>query len=301
MVWQQKTCSNSRFGVVLLRYTQKGGSVMQTTSIQRERSRRPHTEGALLRLCRDGFHDALMALAGSALQFRVIADNDYIPLPDRPIIFTGNHYCGQDVIVACKVIHGRVQIVAGKQPLTAVDEFFFNANGTIFVDRKDKEDTAACKRAMEALLKSGQNVIIFPEGTSNVSDELLMYPMKWGVIEVARRTGAQIIPVVLHYDKERMECHVHFSDPMIMDRVTNADGIRWLRDTTASVRWEYWERNGLFFRADMDIEQERAENKRLLLSYKLLDYDYEKSVVFHPYPSEVEVFEPIIRAYEKKM
>lgn len=274
---------------------------MQTTSIEKERKSIAFTESAVTRKFRDLFHPILMQLAKSAVPFKLIADNDYAPLPDRPILFVGNHYCGNDVIVAANLIHGRVQIVAGKQPLTPVDEFFFNANGTIFVDRKDKADTAACKRAMEALLKQGENVVIFPEGTSNVSDELLMYPMKWGVIEVAQKAGAQIIPMVLHYDKEKMECHVRYCPAMIVDDMDKREAIGLLRDTMAAVRWEFWEQSGAHSRARMDIAAERAENMRLLLSYKLLDYDYERSVVFHPFPTEEEVWEPVCAAYTKMM
>ena len=39
----------------------------------------------------------------------------------------------------------------------------------------------------------------------------------------------------------------------------------------------------------------------LLLSYALLDYAVEQSVVFRPYPTEEAVFEPICRAYTKMM
>lgn len=268
---------------------------MQETSLQKESSHHPFTESPAVRVLKNAFHPALMALAKTAVTFRIVCDNDYTPLPCRPILFVGNHYCGQDVVIACNVLHERVQVVAGKQNLMAVDEFFFNMNGTVFVDRKDRKDTAACKRAMEALLKSGQNVLIFPEGTSNVSDELLMYPMKWGVIDVAQQTGAQLIPLVLDYDKGKMECHIRFCSPILVDGMTKKEGIDLLRDTMASVRWEFWEKRGVFSRKDADIDALRRDNRALLLSYKLLDYEYEKSVVFHPYPSPEEVFAPIDR------
>lgn len=266
---------------------------MQITSLQKEQMHRSFTESTATRRVKDAFHPVLMAMSKSALTFRIVRDNDYEPLPGRPVIFVGNHYCGQDVVIACNVLHRRVQVVAGKQNLTPLDEFFFNMNGTIFVDRKDKADTAACKRAMEAVLKNGQDVVIFPEGTSNVSDELLMYPMKWGVIDVAKKTGAQLIPMVLDYDKEAGECHVHFCPPMVMDELDKEAGIALLRNTMATVRWEYMEKKALLHREEADIPELRRQNMELLLSYKLLDYEYEKSVVFHPYVTAEEVFEPI--------
>lgn len=275
----------------------KGGVGMQVTASQMKQL----TEGRLLRLCRDIFHPALMALARSVLRYRIVVENDYTPLPDRPILFAGNHYCGYDITVACNAIHGRVQIVAGKQPMFPADEFFLKANGTIFVDRLNREDTAACKRVMAARLRAGQNVIIFPEGTSNVSDALPMYPMKWGIIDVAQQTGAQIIPMILRYDKEKRRCHVRFLDPITAEGMTKQEGIRLLRDTMAAARWKDFELGGLHSRAGLDIREERRINMELLLSYKLLDYRAEQSVVFRPYPTEEEVFEPICRAYAKMM
>lgn len=274
---------------------------MQVTSSQKEHQSLPLTEGRFARRCRDIFHPLLMVLARSVLRFKIIPDNDYTPLPSRPILFVGNHYCGYDITVACNVIHGRAQIVAGKQPMFPADEFFLKANGVIFVDRLNREDTAACKRAMAAQLRAGQNVILFPEGTSNVSDALPMYPMKWGVIDVAQQTGAQIIPMILHYDKKNMECHVRFCQPMVADGMTKAEGIRLLRDTMAAVRWSIFEAGGLHHRAALDIAGERRKNMELLLSYKLLDYETEKAVVFRPHPTEAEVFDPICRAYAKMM
>ena len=274
---------------------------LQVTSSQKEQRQQSLTEGKLAAVCRDAFHPVLMALSRSVLKFQIVRDNDYRSLPNRPILFAPNHYCGLDITVVCNAIHGRAVIVAGKQPLFPVDEFFLKANGAIFVDRLDKTDTAACKRAVVAQLRKGKNVILFPEGTSNVSDALLMYPMKWGIIDIAQQTGAQIIPMILHYDKKRMECHVRFGDAMTMEDKTKAEGIAWLRDTMASLRWEYLEKEGLHSRELMDIREERRKNRELLMSYKLLDYETEKRVVFHPAPDEAEVFEPVIRAYHKMM
>lgn len=268
---------------------------MQETSAGKLQRGKPFTEDTLTRKMKDLLHPALMRIAKSAVTFRIVKDNGYSPLPGRPVIFVANHYCGQDVVIACNAIGHRVQVVAGKQPLLGADEFFFNANGTIFVDRKDKTDTAACKRAMEAHLKNGQDVLIFPEGTSNVSDALLMYPMKWSVIEAAQNSGAQLIPMVLDYDKEKKECHVHFCEPLVADGMEKAAGIALLRDTMASVRWDYMEQKSLLHRADADIAELRRQNMELLLSYKLLDYAYERSVVFCPWVTEEEAFAPIHR------
>lgn len=49
---------------------------------------------------------------------------------------------------------------------------------------------------------------MFPEGTWNLTENLLMLPMKWGIIDIAKETGAQIIPTALEYDREQKKCFV---------------------------------------------------------------------------------------------
>lgn len=266
---------------------------MQVTTLDKEKAGRPIVESRWTGLWKNMLHPVLMKAAGTALTFRVVKDNECRLLPDRPVLYAANHYCGQDIIIGVSSLKERVLVVAGKQGLTPIDELFFNANGVIFVDRMDKEDMAASKRAMVENLKNGRNVLIFPEGTSNVSDELLMYPMKWGVVAAAQEAGAQIVPVILDYDKEAGECHVCFCDPILVDELSKEEGIRLLRDTMATVRYTYFEKHPAAIRAEMNIEEEQRENKRLLLSYEKLDYEYEKSVVFHPWVTWEEVFAPV--------
>lgn len=266
---------------------------MQQTPSMKEAAGISLAEMPFPRFVKDCFHPLLMRIARSAISFRIVMDNTCAPLPNRPILFAANHYCGQDVVIAANAIGHRVLVVAGKQPLAGADEFFFNANGTIFVDRKDPADRAACKRAMCTALKQKQDVLIFPEGTSNVSPSLPMSQMKWGLIEVAQQTGAQIIPMVLHYDREKQHCHVRFCPPMTVEDMSKQDAIALLRDTMASVRWEAWASRGMFLREKLDVQEEDRKNKELLLAYPLLDYAYEQSVVYHPYPTEQEVFAPI--------
>ena len=282
-------------------YSGEGAVFLQVTFSQKERNHQPFVEGRFAAACRDLLHPALMAMARWSLKFRIICDREYKSLPNRPILFAPNHYCGMDITVVCNAIHGRAVIVAGKQSLFPVDEFFLRANGVIFVDRLNREDTAACKRAVTAQLRAGRNVILFPEGTSNVSDALPMYPMKWGIIDVAQQTGAQIIPMILRYDKAVSECHVRFASPMTVENMTKAEGIEALRDTMATLRWESFEAKGIHSRRELNTAEERRQNIELLLSYRLLDYETEKQVVFRPAPTEAEVFEPIIRAYSKMM
>lgn len=255
---------------------------MQVTSKQKIQNHQSLVESSFVRFFKNLLHPVLIPVAKSATTFKLVKDNECRTLKDRPVLYVCNHYCGQDIVLGCSAIKERVMVVAGLQNLAPIDEFFFNANGVIFVDRNDSDDGRACKEAMVQHLKNHQNVLIFPEGTSNVSDALLMYPMKWGVIDAAKQAHAQIVPLVLDYNKETMEAHVTYLDPIVVDDLSLLDGITLLRDVMATKRYEYIEGYSMLKRDEINVDELRDKNKELLLSYKYLDYAYEQSVVYRP-------------------
>ena len=51
-------------------------------------------------------------------------------------------------------------------------------------------------------LRHGQSILWFPEGTWNLTDNLLMLPMRWGIIETADKAQAQIVPMAIQYDRK---------------------------------------------------------------------------------------------------
>ncbi len=68
---------------------------------------------------------------------------------------------------------------------------------TIFIDRANRRSIIAIAEKMESVLKGGENVIFFPEGTTGPGDRLL--PLHANLIEAAVATGATVQPVVLKY------------------------------------------------------------------------------------------------------
>ncbi len=133
---------------------------------------------------------------------------------------------------------------------------------------------------------------MFPEGTWNLTENQLMLPMKWGIIDIAKETGAQIVPVVLEYDRESKRCFVRFGEAMLFSAEdSKAEAITALRDAMATMRWELWERKGLFPRAELDLEAERKKLFYSVEEYPPIDWEYESSCIYHPYP-QVETIPP---------
>ena len=82
--------------------------------------------------------------------------------------------------------------LAKKEYFDGKFSWFFKMAGCISVNRniKDKE---ASNHAIK-LLQNGYAVGLFPEGTRNRTNELLL-PFKYGAVSMAKKTNAIIVPV----------------------------------------------------------------------------------------------------------
>lgn len=261
----------------------------QRTTLQKQNRGKPVTDSGFLIKVRDVLYPLLMILTGTKVRYRIKTVNEYDALPDRPIIFAANHGAFPDIPIMLRATGRRSYILSGKQNLAFLDWIFFVLNGVIWVDRKDKADMAASKEGAIACLKKGQSVLWYPEGTWNLTDNQLMMPMKWGIIDVARQTNAQIIPTALEYDRERMVCSVKFAKPMYgTDFDNNDEAIGDLRDTIATLRWELMCDQPVLYRANVVPEQLQEELYRVLDEYPPLDWAYESSCIYHPHP-QVEI------------
>lgn len=209
----------------------------------------------------------------------------------KPIIFAANHSAFQDIPIMLRVTKRRSYIFAGKQNLAFEDQLFFTLNGTIWVDRKRKEDMATSKNALLAYLVKGQSTLWFPEGTWNLTPSQLMMPMKWGIIDIARTAGAQIVPAALDYDREKNTCRIKFCAPMEGDALENkAEAIRDLRDTMATLRWDFMSEQEPLHRGETSAEQLQKEMYRVFDEYPPLDWAYESSCIYHPHTEPGEAF-----------
>lgn len=257
----------------------------QETTTQKLRRGKPLTESGLAARLRRLLYPVLMVLTGSKVRYRVEAENSYEPLPGKPIIFAANHSAFPDTPILLRVIKRNSYVLIGRQNLAFIDRIFFLLNGAIWVDRRDREDMAACKEALTATLQKDRSILWFPEGTRNLTPSLLMLPMKWGIIDVARQAGAQIIPAALDYDREKMVCSVRFGEPLSGAALENrSEAIRTLRDTLASLRWELMCTQPLLHRSEICPDDLRKEMFRVLEEYPPLDWAYESSCIYDPHP-----------------
>lgn len=263
----------------------------QETTLQKQNQGKPSVDSGVIIRVKDFLYPLLIRLTGTKVRYRIHRVNECTALPDKPIIFVANHGAFQDTPVMLRATGRRSYIFGGKQELAFIDWVFFVLNGVVWVDRKDKADMAAAKNALTAYLQKGKSILWFPEGTWNLTPGQLMMPMKWGVIDVAKACDAQIIPAALDYDRGKMVCSVRFGQPMHGgDFADKAAAIRNLRDTLASLRWELMCSRPVLRRADITPEQLKEEAYRVIDEYPPLDWEYECSCIYQPYPSPENAF-----------
>lgn len=239
------------------------------------------TDSAFAIWLRTVFYPITIQLSRTKVKYKIIVENNYVAIADKPIIFACNHSAFPDIPIALRATKRHCYTLIGKQNLAFVDRIFFFLAGAVWVDRKSKESSVLAKERIVAYLKKGKPILWFPEATWNLTNNLLMLPMRWGIIEVAQRTNAQIIPMVLDYDRAQKVCRVRFGEALNTEAFTSKQqGIITLRDTMATLRWDFISRNQAN-RANLNIEKERNAIFQVVRDYPPLDWVYEESCIYH--------------------
>ncbi|NLC47762.1 MAG: 1-acyl-sn-glycerol-3-phosphate acyltransferase [Tenericutes bacterium] len=111
------------------------------------------------------------------------------------VILAGNHTSNWDaafVIVGPKRV---VRAVSKKELFrTKFKSWFFKSMGCIRVDRSIHDDDM--KSEVLKCLNNQEVVVIFPEGTVNRTDKLML-PFKYGAVSFAQKTGAYVVPFAI--------------------------------------------------------------------------------------------------------
>ncbi|MDA9773663.1 1-acyl-sn-glycerol-3-phosphate acyltransferase [Saprospiraceae bacterium] len=86
--------------------------------------------------------------------------------------------------------------------------------GIVFVKREEKSSRSATIDAIEMILKRGDNVMIFPEGTTNLYQFTKEY--KLGSFRVAAELNIPVVPVVLEYRDHKDLWNIHKMVPQFL-------------------------------------------------------------------------------------
>ena len=111
---------------------------------------------------------------------------------DGSILVVGNHIHLMDQCLAIISTKRVINYMAKKEYFDNKKvAWFFKAAGCISVDRS-KKDNEAVSNALDVLNNSGA-IGLFPEGTRNRTDDLLL-PFKFGAVSMANKTNSYLVP-----------------------------------------------------------------------------------------------------------
>lgn len=118
-------------------------------------------------------------------------------LPEKgPVLYIATHKSVFDIVILMTILK-EPAIFIGKKEVASMPfvNKWFDALGCIYVDREDMRE--ALKSIMEGIkeIKSGQSIVLFPEGTRNIGNEIR--PFKEGGFRLASKTKVPVIPIAL--------------------------------------------------------------------------------------------------------
>lgn len=128
-------------------------------------------------------------------------------IPDNNVLYICNHRSLLDIHILEKVISENIKIdknknnfwIAKKElsKMFFLGSFFREIKSNLFIDRTDPTNMFTLLKKIKKISKNNNsNVIIFPEGTRNKTNELLL-EFKEGASLIARSSKMTIIPIFI--------------------------------------------------------------------------------------------------------
>ena len=134
-------------------------------------------------------------------------------------IFVLNHRQADDIVLGANAVGKSAYIVFGNPylALETTNGLGLWAYGMILMNRDDGSSRKAAYEKMKYVIEHGGNIIIYPEGYWNLADNgqaderhladghnsecWLVQDINVGSLRLAKETGCEIVPTILHYDE----------------------------------------------------------------------------------------------------
>ena len=169
---------------------------------------------------------------------------------NRPIIYVINHVGKYDVETVGQIVTEPFSLLSGdfENLHNTFDGNMLGIHGVIYYDMNVKEESKQVKEKLINHLNKGNNVMWCIEQTWNFSPNKLVLDSKYGIIDIAKKTNAQIVPIgILQYDRKMLGSRFVIKQGNIFDvneyykkydkLTAKKEGIKDLRDILATLMW----------------------------------------------------------------
>lgn len=199
------------------------------------------------------------------------------PLPtDRPIIFACTHQCKDDIALALASAGRHTYLLFASLPdfYGTLDGPALWINGVILVDRKDKKSRAAAIPKMKYAIDMGADILMYPEGSLNKTENLIVQKLFPGIYYLAKDTNALVVPMAII--QEGKDVYSKVGEPFDICLYEKQEGLDILRGLMATAKYELMEKYSSIGRAEIgDAKTYWQKEMDELVDSMLPFYDFE--------------------------
>lgn len=174
--------------------------------------------------------------------------NDSRERTKNPKIYAVTHVGRYDIEISMEAIKQSNFLLMGDpgEVYRSTEGKLLSAKGVVFVDTEDKEDKKIAEDTCVKILKKGGNILIFPEGAWNITENEVVMKLYNGAVRMAKKTNANIIPVAIEWYENHYFINIGKNiDLSKKQEVSNRELSDDLRGIMAALRLSIWEKKGI--------------------------------------------------------
>lgn len=159
---------------------------------------------------------------------------------DEAYIFSSTHFHCEDIISNLAVLDRNAYALMGTTDQIEHNPLMYGAwlNGFIYVDRWNNKSRKDSIPKMERVLNAGNSVLIWPEGSLNNTENLLIQKLFGGPYYLAKSTGKKVIPMSNYLHPETNTIYIRVGEPLDLTKYDKEEALDILRDAMASMMFE---------------------------------------------------------------
>lgn len=172
---------------------------------------------------------------------------------NKPVIYACTHIGYDDIAIVSESIKKPIYIFLGN-PKSLYKDFaglLLYLNGVIFLELESKIDRKVATETAKELLQNGGNLLIFPEGAWNITENIPVLKLFSGAVLMARETQAEIIPVAVEQYGRRFLVNIGENIAYPDKNTEIKQAVIDLRDVMCTLKWEIFEHCGITSRKEL--------------------------------------------------
>lgn len=197
---------------------------------------------------------------------------------DRPVIFAATHIGWDDIEMIFTAIGDHAYLFWGdpRESYKTMDGMLLDLNGVIICDTDHKTDRYIGKETCVRWLGQGGNLLIFPEGVWNTTENLPVQCLFPGTAEMAIRTNADIIPIAISQVGKEYRVNIGANISCNGFSLSQKQALtESLREAMATLKWEIYETQSITKRNTIP-ENFVAEYRKMFLEQAQGVYTWEE-------------------------